>query len=174
MEALLSDILDSDPMQPVDSRRQECNVGEVVSRVLAEADLGGDHPLEVDIANVTANINPVHLERIVVNLLNNARQHLPGGVPIWVKVQPQDHGLTIVVEDGGAGVPTEISQTIFEPFRRGPTADTAGLGLGLSLVSRFAELYGGRAWQQERKGGGASFRVFLPSDSPAPSGPPST
>ncbi len=172
MEALLSDILDSDPMQRLDSRGQECNVGEVVSRILAEADLGRDHPLEVDIAGLTANIDPVHLERIVVNLLNNARQHLPSGVPIWVRVQPQYHGVVITVEDAGAGVPAEIGQSIFEPFRRGTTTDTGGLGLGLSLVSRFAQLHGGRAWQQERQGGGASFRVFLPTDSVPSVDPP--
>ncbi len=38
-----------------------------------------------------------------------------------------------------------------------------GTGIGLSLVSRFAELHGGRAWVQDRAGGGASFHVFLPS-----------
>ena len=171
METLLSDILDSDPMQHLESHEQECDVGEVISRVLAEADLSRDHPLEVDIPRLTAKVDPVHLERIVVNLLNNARQHLPSGVPIWIRVEPQYHGVTIAVEDGGPGVPVEIGQTIFEPFRRGPTADTGGLGLGLSLVSRFAKLHGGRAWQQERQGGGASFRVFLPSDS-IPAGEP--
>ncbi len=37
-----------------------------------------------------------------------------------------------------------------------------GVGIGLTLVARFAELHGGRAWAEEREGGGASFRVFLP------------
>jgi signal transduction histidine kinase len=39
---------------------------------------------------------------------------------------------------------------------------TPGTGIGLSLVHRFAELHGGRSWVEERSGGGASFRVFLP------------
>ena len=53
---------------------------------------------------------------------------------------------------------------IFEPFRQGPTASphAPGTGIGLSLVARFAELHGGRAWVGERDGGGASFHVFLP------------
>ncbi|TMK89810.1 MAG: hypothetical protein E6G43_08680, partial [Actinobacteria bacterium] len=38
-----------------------------------------------------------------------------------------------------------------------------GVGVGLTLVRRFAELHGGRAWVEERAGGGASFRVFLPA-----------
>jgi signal transduction histidine kinase len=41
------------------------------------------------------------------------------------------------------------------------------VGIGLSLVARFAELHGGRAWVEDRPGGGASFKVFLPSTPPA-------
>ena len=41
-------------------------------------------------------------------------------------------------------------------------SDGPGVGVGLTLVRRFAELHGGRAWVEERDGGGASFRVFLP------------
>jgi signal transduction histidine kinase len=50
---------------------------------------------------------------------------------------------------------------VFEAFRKGKV-DSPGSGIGLSLVARFAELHGGRAWVQDRPGGGASFRVFLP------------
>lgn len=168
MEQLLADILDSDPMRTVDQTSDACDVGEVVSRVLAEVDLGRDHPLHTDLQSVTAQVDPVHLERIVENLLNNARQHLAQGVPIWVSVSADDGGAVIAVEDGGPGIPPAIADTIFEPFRRGDTSGS-GLGLGLSLVSRFAELHGGRAWTEDRPGGGASFKVFLPSaDSQGP------
>ncbi len=53
---------------------------------------------------------------------------------------------------------------LFEPFRQGSGAssDAPGVGIGLSLVARFAELHGGRAWVQDRPGGGASFQVLLP------------
>jgi signal transduction histidine kinase len=55
---------------------------------------------------------------------------------------------------------------VFEPFRQGlVAAPSPGVGIGLSLVARFAELHGGRAWVGEREGGGASFRVFFPGQS---------
>ena len=68
------------------------------------------------------------------------------------------------VDDDGPGVPADLRDAIFEPFRQGPTAapHSPGTGIGLSLVARFAELHGGRAWVEDRPAGGAAFRVFLP------------
>ena len=111
----------------------------------------------VDIAKV---------ERIVENLLANAVRHAPATTTIWIRVQRAPDGVVIAVEDDGPGVPDELRETIFEPFRQGPDAPehSPGVGVGLTLVRRFAELMGGRAWVQGREGGGASFRVFLPAE----------
>jgi signal transduction histidine kinase len=74
----------------------------------------------------------------------------------------------VYVEDSGVGVPADIRESIFEPFQQGPSAPqhSPGVGVGLTLVRRFAELHGGRAWVEEREGGGASFRIFLPEQPP--------
>jgi len=78
------------------------------------------------------------------------------------------------VEDAGPGVPAELRETIFRPFEQGPerSAHSPGVGIGLSLVGRFASLHGGRAWVEDRPGGGASFRVWLPDGPPASTGGP--
>jgi len=70
-----------------------------------------------------------------------------------------------VVEDDGPGVPADQRERIFEAFLQGDTASphAPGVGVGLALVARFAELHDGGAWVEERPGGGASFRVFLPT-----------
>jgi len=73
------------------------------------------------------------------------------------------------VEDSGPGVPADLRPALFEPFSKGKRGKYApGLGIGLSLVARFAKLHGGRAWVEDRPGGGASFRVHIPNASPAP------
>jgi signal transduction histidine kinase len=81
-----------------------------------------------------------------------------------VEHPPGGDGVLLAVEDAGAGVPAELRDSVFEPFRQGPGTPThaPGVGIGLTLVARFAELHGGRAWVEERPGGGSSFRVLIP------------
>ena len=85
---------------------------------------------------------------------------------MWVRVEhpPGGDGVLLAVEDAGAGVPAELRDSVFEPFRQGPGAPphAPGVGIGLTLVARFAELHGGKAWVEERPGGGSSFRVLIP------------
>jgi signal transduction histidine kinase len=163
MDRLLTDLLESDPMRRPAEHLVACDVGELVRRVLATVDLTHEHPLETAIVSIQARVEPVHVERIVENLLANARHHLNPGVPIWVKTGPLADGVLITVEDAGPGIPADVADSLFQPFRRGADAGAHGMGLGLWLVSRFAQLHGGRAWVDQRPGGGASFRVFLPS-----------
>jgi signal transduction histidine kinase len=113
---------------------------------------------------VVAWVDPAKVERVVENLLANADRHTTPDTPVWVTVARQDGGVLLAVEDAGGGVPKELRSALFEPFRQGPgaPAHAPGVGIGLSLVARFAELHGGRAWVQDRPGGGASFRVLLP------------
>jgi signal transduction histidine kinase len=111
-----------------------------------------------------AEVDAAKVERIVENLLSNALTHTPPGTEVRVRVQPHDAGVLIAVDDRGPGVDEEQREAIFEIFNRGAAVDAVrGTGVGLSLVSQFTSLHGGRAWVEENAGGGSSFRVFLPS-----------
>jgi two-component system, NtrC family, sensor histidine kinase HydH len=113
-------------------------------------------------------VDPPKVERIVENLIANALKHTPEGTPIWVMAGREDGGAMITVEDAGSGVPQEVRADIFKPFRQGPDVPlhSPGMGVGLALVARFAQLHGGRAWLEDRPGGGSSFKVFLPDGGP--------
>jgi signal transduction histidine kinase len=88
-----------------------------------------------------------------------------------VRVASVAEGVVIVVEDAGPGVPDDIKEAIFEPFRQGSeNHPSPGTGIGLALVARFAELHGGRAWVEDRQGGGASFHALLPRLAASPPG----
>jgi PAS domain S-box-containing protein len=166
LERLLSDLLDVDRLQRgiVTPQRRPTDVGALVQQVVAESDLLGGRPLELELEPVVISIDAAKVERIVENLVANAARHTPAGTPIWVSARAHDGGVLIAVEDEGPGVPQDIREAVFEPFRQaaGGPIPSPGVGVGLSLVARFAELHGGRAWADERPGGGASFKVFLP------------
>jgi signal transduction histidine kinase len=112
------------------------------------------------------------VERIVENLLANADRHTPPDTPVWIRTTRHNQGVLITVEDAGAGIPPQLRASLFEPFRQGPEhpRHAPGVGIGLTLVARFAKLHGGRAWVEERPGGGSSFRVLL-ADPPVPAAP---
>ena len=169
LDRLLSDLLDLDRLNRgiVTPKLRRTDLAALVARIGTEWQETGRR-LELMVEPVVAQVDPAKVERIVENLLANAHRHTPPDTPVWVRVARQDQGALIAVEDAGGGVPPELRAALFEPFRQGPGAPThaPGVGIGLTLVARFAELHGGRAWVQERPGGGSSFRVLLP-DPPA-------
>jgi PAS domain S-box-containing protein len=169
MDRLLSDLLDLDRLaQPdVTPERERVDLGELVQRVVkdASAELLEHLPVHVEVCPLGLEVDPPKVERIVENLLVNAAKHTPAGTPVWVRVQPHGRGALLIVEDAGPGVPEQLRETIFQPFRQGPrpASHAPGLGVGLALVRVFAQLHGGSAWVEDRSAGrGASFRVHLP------------
>jgi PAS domain S-box-containing protein len=166
LDGLLTDLLDLDRLSKgiVAPQRSRTDLAVLVSRIAEEWRQRSGRRLEVLVEPVVAWVDAAKVERVVENLLANADRHTTPDTPVWVKVARQDGAVLLAVEDAGGGVPRELRAALFEPFRQGPgaPAHTLGVGIGLSLVARFAELHGGRAWVEDRPGGGASFRVLLP------------
>jgi signal transduction histidine kinase len=121
-------------------------------------------PLRIETDRLKVSLDAGMVERIVENLLTNVARHTPEGTPVWVSTEPRGDVVLITVADAGPGVPTALMRSVFEPFGQGASmsASSPGVGIGLSLVTRFAELHGGRAWVESRPGGGAAFKVFVP------------
>jgi PAS domain S-box-containing protein len=170
LDRLVGDFLDLERLQRgvATPTFQPVDLGGLVRELVANSQLVVDRRLALDVAPFTIEGDATMLERIVENLLSNTANHTPGDSRIWVRLDREEDGALLVVEDDGPGVLVEERQAIFEAFRQGSAAG-AGSGVGLALVARFAELHGGRAWVEDRTGGGASFRVYLPSRPPAAS-----
>jgi len=122
----------------------------------------GEVPIEFD-RKVPAlvKLDKLRFERILANLLENAREH--GGGPVRVSVDMRGrHAFVLGVDDAGPGVARGERSRIFERFARGSAArHRVGTGLGLSLVAEHAQAHGGDAWVEDRSGGGARFLVSI-------------
>jgi len=169
LERLLSDLLDLDRLQRgiITPQLRPTDLDALVRRAVEESRTLGHRHIDVTVnPGLVGSVDAAKVERILENLLANAIRHTPSNARIWVGARDLDGGVELAVEDEGPGVPQEMWEAVFEPFRQLPGSESEhspGVGVGLSLVRRFAELHGGRAWVQERSGGGASFRVFLPA-----------
>jgi PAS domain S-box-containing protein len=167
LDRLVTDLLDLDRLSRgiVEPLFRPTDVGALVSQLVSDSELLIDRTVHVNAASIVIACDRAKVERIVENLFGNAVKHTPATSQIWVCVEPWEGGALIVVEDDGPGVPADQREKIFEAFLQGETSSPhlSGVGVGLALVARFAELHDGGAWVEERPGGGASFRVFLPS-----------
>jgi len=111
--------------------------------------------------------DPTRLAQIVGNLLNNAARYTPAGGHIELTAEADNHDVMITVRDDGIGIPADILPYIFDLFMQGTRASPdemqGGLGLGLTLVHRLAELHGGRVTVHSAgRGQGSTFCVYLP------------
>jgi len=169
LHRLLTNLLDLDRLSRgiIEPNRASVDVARLAAGILEEISFEG-HPVELaPIGGVLANVDAGHVERIIENLVSNAVRYTPQGTPIWISIEATARGVTITVDDAGPGIPQELRETIFEPFRQGneQVEHSPGVGIGLSLVAKFAELHGGWVRCEEHPEGGARFRVFLPNAS---------
>lgn len=157
----------------------------LLRRVVEETPDLQHRDIRLDTEHVAIAVDPVLTEQMVETLLANAGRRTTPGNPVWVSLSSDGDGVVIAVDDTGPEVPPGLRGAMFAAM-----AETAPTGrgqprgsTGLSLLARLAEIHGGRAWVEERPGGGASFRVFLPaaqdeahegSDDGAPAARPET
>lgn len=147
--------------EPVDLGR--IVTGAVAARLPGAAVTLPDRPLIVD-------SDPRRLDRILGNLLDNAREHAPG-TPVEVALQATRDGPVIVVADRGPGVPADSVAHLFERFYKADRSRAGGSsGLGLAIAAEHAALLGASLRARARPGGGMVFALSLPVTGPLPVG----
>ncbi len=127
------------------------------------------HELEVSYAPGTlwVDADPTRLEQTIVNLLTNAAKYTEAGGHIRLTACKEGERIAFRVKDNGAGIPTEKLPEMFELFAQGDRTiarSEGGLGVGLTIVKRIAELHGGSvSASSEGPGRGSEFTVLLPA-----------
>jgi two-component system, OmpR family, sensor histidine kinase KdpD len=125
-----------------------------------------EHRLSVDVPDdlPPVLIDPVEIDQVVANLVENAAKYAPPGGEIRVTARIADGELRVSIDDNGPGVPSESLPRLFEPFYRSPEAHAVrGSGLGLAVAQGLIRAHGGRIWAQNRDGGGARFSFAIPA-----------
>jgi two-component system sensor histidine kinase KdpD len=133
---------------------------EVGSPERVEVVVGPDLPV--------VRVDGAQIQRVLVNLLENALKFSEPSSPVQVRGNPARGEVVIRVTNRGPGIPQSELGRIFEPFQRAAGVRTGGAGLGLAIARGFAEANGARVWAESRPGQGASFALALPTvESPA-------
>jgi two-component system sensor histidine kinase KdpD len=174
LAALVGNLLDMSRLQAgaMPMRLQPVALEEVVAIALDALPAGRRVRVELpdDLPAVVAD--PGLLERVLVNLVDNALRHSPPGRPPVLEAAPVDRGVVLRLADHGPGIPAADRDRVFVPFQRlGDTDNTHGVGLGLALSRGLVEAMGGRLEPADTLGGGLTMVLSLPAGGARPAGP---
>jgi signal transduction histidine kinase len=145
--------------------RRRTDMEALVQRVVEESPDLANRDISLKTEHVVASVDPTWAEQMVETLLANAGRRTVPGNTVWINVGSggDGDGVVVAVDDQGPEVPDGLRQALFAALQERADQKKRARGTtGLSLLSRLADIHGGRAWVEERPGGGASFRVFLP------------
>ena len=179
MSRLVDDLLDVSrvTMGKAHLQREPLNLADEVAGVLQTLEAAGrtrKHRILRELRPAWVDADPARIEQIAANLIGNALKYTPEGGSVTVRVRREADNAVLEVADTGEGFARELGERMFDVFVQGEQKmDRAqgGLGIGLALVKRLAELHGGAASATSGgPGRGSVFTVRLPAISPSVQG----
>jgi signal transduction histidine kinase len=170
-----------DRFTALDSAREEVDLESVLEGVVdtfrPRMEGGGMHfvlQVQPDLEAIEAN--PEQIERVFLNLLDNAVKFTPQGGTVLVFAEEYDHeqrnGVLVRIQDSGVGIPATELTRIFDRFYQVDPSSRrrfGGMGLGLSLVRSIVEAHSGAVWAESEEDVGSTFFVWLPMAGSPPS-----
>jgi signal transduction histidine kinase len=151
-------ILDNEEIDVADA------INNVITRIQHEY---SDYQFVTNLAKDTPILyaDPVRLELILYNIIENAVKYSPTGSKIRICTRANAEEITFGVVDHGPGIPAYSLPKIFEPFQRveeSHITPVKGAGLGLLVCKRLVEVHGGKIWAKSKRGHGSTFYFSLP------------
>ena len=137
-------------------------VGEIKNNVKEKQEINYRHE-----GGAIVSLDTSLLKHMVMNLVSNASKFSPDAASIEIKTINPDHQLTLTVKDHGIGISREDQKHLMERFFRGSNAgNIQGTGLGLHLVSKYAELMNGTVKCKSELGKGTEFIIHFDTKNP--------
>ena len=157
-------------------RKQMLDLAHTVARAVETVRLSVErrgHQIEIILPPepVALYADSARLEQVLTNLLDNAAKYMEPGGRIWVTAEDQGDDVVLRVRDSGIGIDPDMLRYVFDPFwqvKRTFDHSQGGLGVGLALVRKLAEMHGGSASAYGAGlGRGSEFVVCLPANGEA-------
>lgn len=122
------------------------------------------HPTKINVpAELLLYCDANLLERVIINLLENAIKYSAENSPIGIDAYPQGKYVHIEIWDKGIGIPKGQEELIFDKFSRAKKESSIpGIGLGLAICQAIIKLHNGEIWAENNKNSGAIFHFVLP------------
>jgi two-component system, NtrC family, sensor histidine kinase HydH len=155
IEALTSSLLDFVRSGSVEL--EQVNPAELIAK--SAASINAEFDVDSRAAPEHFRLDPLRMQQVFTNLLENAVQNHRGDTLVRVRVRWRERGLEVTVRDRGPGIPSGQEERVFQPFH---TTRTQGVGLGLAVARRIVELHGGTLTATNHPEGGAVFTVSIP------------
>jgi two-component system sensor histidine kinase KdpD len=167
---LVHNLLDMSRLEAgaLDPHLLECSVAELVGPVVRRARAASRQRVEVDVPDELAPVlaDPVRLDQVLTNLLDNARAYADGS-PVQVVARQAGGTVELRVVDHGPGIPAPEQERVFDQFYRVEGGRRpGGTGMGLAICRGIVQAHGGDLRVETTPGGGATFVLTLPALAP--------
>jgi two-component system sensor histidine kinase KdpD len=169
MTQVVANVLDMTRLESgrVALREEWISLEEVAAAALRRAQPRlADRPVQLDIDRnlPLLKADPVLLEQLLVNLLDNVARHTPPGTNVSIRARRGFEEIELTVADDGPGFPPDVDpDALFDKFQRGRTEGAqGGVGLGLAICRAIARAHGGEIRAERIPAGGALFTLTLP------------
>ena len=178
MQRIVDDLLDLSRIESGGWTPNPMSIGieslatEVLGNARSISDAKGvDLRIDVEPRSMVVEADPTALRQVLTNLIDNAVRHTTSG-EVVIRARSSNSGVTLSVQDTGAGIRAEHLARIFERFYRvdsGRSRDQGGTGLGLAIVKHLVEAHGGRVTATSEPEKGTTIDVWFPQRT-APNG----
>jgi signal transduction histidine kinase len=164
---LIDELLQSSRIESAERLpREHVDMARILRDIGEELATARGRRVEVDAPDADLGVygDPVSMEHVVTNLLDNALKYSPEDTPVRARIEEIESEVRVLVANEGEGIPADELPHIFERYRRarGAEAERGSVGLGLFIARNLVEAHGGRIWVESEPGRGATFIFALP------------